>query len=69
MEQKQTEQTGLLVSVQQKKTVIWAVFFVKDKAVVTSGGYERYFAGDDGRSTGISWIQKPALRPKTVWYP
>ena len=23
--------------------------FVKDKAVVTSGGYERYFAGDDGQ--------------------
>ncbi len=43
--------------------------FVKDKAVVTSGGYERYFAGDDGQIYWHIMDPKPALRPKTVWYP
>lgn len=41
---------------------------VTDKAVVTSGGYERYSQVMTVRSTGTLWILKPVLRLKMGWY-
>jgi len=36
---------------------------IRDQAVITSGGYERYFVGDDGQTYCISWTLPQAGLP------